>query len=87
MSSKPNYKYQKIDSIPLDHLPGTDLVINRQTGGPIPNDRKQFFINTHYKPDPKGEQVAFSKGFSIQLEQIPTLCARLLAIYEKNKSV
>lgn len=82
--SKPDYKYDKVDSVTLEHLPETELVISRMTGGPIPNEAKQYFINTHFKPDPNGAQIAFSKGFSIQLGQIPSICARLLAIYEKE---
>jgi hypothetical protein len=85
MMQKPDYKYDKIESIPLDHLPGTEIAISRMTGGPIPNDKKQYFVNTHYQPE-HSEKIAFTKGFSIQLDQIPVLCARLLEIYDKERA-
>ena len=75
------YDLQAIMSLP--HLPNTLLTISHVTGGPIPQDKQQLYINTLYRVPPERRKdekdvgIRRTSGFNIQLEEIDDICRTL----------
>lgn len=82
MSSESNkIRYETIRAIELKHLPNhAKLLLQKQTGGKIPQGDIQFGLpSTFVNPD-NGEDV-WCNGPSIQLEQLPELIEVLTDAY------
>ena len=83
--AKPQYIYEEVMTLELHHLPGTTLIINKMTGGPIPETASQFYVNTRFRKS-DGKTTVRTKGFSIQADDIPAICSELLKILTACKS-
>ena len=83
MMSESKIRYETIRAMELKHLPNSaKILLQKQTGGKIPQDVIQFGLpSTFVNPD--NSEVVWCNGPSIQLEQIPELIAILTQAYEK----
>ncbi len=67
----------------LNHLPNNaKLILQKQTGGKIPQDAHQFGLPSTWINSDNSQEV-WSNGPSIQLDQIPELIEMLRYAYEK----
>ena len=91
MAVKSEYTYNLRQVMDLVNRQNTILAISEMSGGKIPPEEKQFYINTIYRlgeNDRKGENDAGIRrtgGFSIQIQDIPRLCNILTELHKKTK--
>ncbi len=75
--------FETIAQMKLRHLPNdAELMIQRQKGSMIPDDKVQFGLPSTFVNQDNGQTV-WNRGPSIQLEQIPELIQMLQKAYEK----
>lgn len=76
-------KYETVRSMKLNHLPNdAKLVLQKQTGGKIPQGDIQFGLPSTFVNKDNGQDV-WSNGPSVSLEQVPELIEMLQYGYEK----
>lgn len=81
--SESDTRYETIRSMTLHHLPNdAKLILQKQTGGKIPQGVIQFGLPSTFVNKDNGQDV-WSNGPSIQLEQIPELIEMLKYAYKK----
>ena len=75
--------FETIAQMKLRHLPNdAELMIQRQKGSMIPDDKVQFGLPSTFVNQDNGQTV-WNRGPSIQLEQLPELIEMLTDTYEK----
>jgi len=75
--------FETISQMKLHHLPNeAKLIIQRQKGDMIPDDKIQFGLPTTFLNSENGQTV-WNRGPSIQIQQIPELVEMLSKVYEK----
>lgn len=87
----PEYRYDLQAVAELSHLPDTLVTVSRVTGGDVPDDAEQYYLNTRYRiskdrrngPDDAGMRM--TKGFSVQKQDIPKLIGLLKGIQDGGK--
>jgi hypothetical protein len=75
------YNFERIDQMPLLHLPNdAKLVLQRQKSDIIGDKVQLYLATTFLSTDSK---TVWNKGFSIQIQQIPQLIEMLQKMHDK----
>jgi hypothetical protein len=75
------YSFEKIDQMPLLHLPNdAKLILQRQKSDIIGDTIQLYLATTFVSTDSK---TVWNKGFSIQVQQIPQLIEMLQKTHDK----
>ena len=79
------YRYEQLEKMRLKHLPhDAQLVVQRQTGGVIPENDVQLYVAANFRNE-ENNQTVWGSGFSVQVQQIPEIIAMLQKVHARFK--